>query len=650
MSKNMFEIIERINRQPITQSNNIIFVGANSKAEQIYTNKSCKVIEKNYRYVLDMPQDDDPFSLFEKSLLIQKTLSESSESKIVFVIDSGSIFDGRAKEFTNWLELIDQTFASQNLFNCSCLVIESVSGDANPISELKSLMQQSFGRISNVNLKLLDKWVNEDKIKLINNFSKKDLGEYDGRSFQKELDSGLQKCTTISHLDTKPLLPSWTIDWQKQCYNEVLQAILQQSEEFAKLLYQNLTKNFEKATNDLDLQQFDKNYRKILDELDIQESQIYKSMGNFCQICPEVEQLQHIAGNMRLLEKKQGEIADLMLGVRQLHDPDYQRLNFSNHISNVKNGLQKDWQKAIFEANEAVRISYDSYSMLELNEQFKLDSKNLGVKCYLKKLPPSFQEINKLLASHQEFRSTLKQLDDFCHSNNQFKEAVIKNIEIYSNATPLHSIIYRAIIESVYSHKNISENLAKLYVENVSQVYSQLYVQYNHAITNLEEEYHNCVGKRENLVMGTGGTAGAIATGATIAVISGGLALPFLGLGALGVAGGGAMYYKKTISENTNLLGTIGFDKVEKYYKQLPKDLREQWASINMFPKLTEYLKTQYPTNKIYTPFEEGGANELPTQQHHIENPSSGQFEESKEQNFAHNKLMGEQYQDDHPD
>jgi hypothetical protein len=68
------------------------------------------------------------------------------------------------------------------------------------------------------------------------------------------------------------------------------------------------------------------------------------------------------------------------------------------------------------------------------------------------------------------------------------------------------------------------------------------------------------------------------------------------------------------------------FKSVEQYYKQLPKDLREGWADINMFPKLSEYLKEAYPANKIY----------LHNEEQHNENFVSGSMlaiEESKELN-----------------
>ena len=85
MSKDMFyAAINNIEKEIIDiQSPNVIFIGSNSKAELLYKNVPCKVIEKNYRYVLDtkdeIKQNDDLFSIFEKSLLVQKTLIESQQ-------------------------------------------------------------------------------------------------------------------------------------------------------------------------------------------------------------------------------------------------------------------------------------------------------------------------------------------------------------------------------------------------------------------------------------------------------------------------------------------------------------------------------------------------------------------------------------------
>jgi len=40
--------------------------------------------------------------------------------------------------------------------------------------------------------------------------------------------------------------------------------------------------------------------------------------------------------------------------------------------------------------------------------------------------------------------------------------------------------------------------------------------------------------------------------------------------------------------------------EIEKYYKQLPKDLREEWVNANTFSKLFDHLKMKFPEDKIY--------------------------------------------------
>jgi len=634
MSKDMFyAAINNIEKEIIDiQSPNVIFIGSNSKAELLYKNVPCKVIEKNYRYVLDtkdeIKQNDDLFSIFEKSLLVQKTLIESPESKIVFSIDSGCIFNARAREFTNWLKSIDKSFGSHNLLHSSCLVIESVSKDSDPILELQSLIKDSFGRISDVNLKLLDSWLANEKIKLIQNFSKKDLGEYDSTYFQKELGDVLQKCSSVSYLDSKPFLPSETIDSQRAFYKEISNEIFGNSKNFAAILYESLAECLRKDAGTYDFNQFEKKYHNMLTKLDVQENQIYKSMINLC-LTLDNEPLQKIAEYVKQLEETEGRITNLMFGVLDLHDPDMHRLDFENNINNLRNELKQSWDESITKANEAVRVSCDLHTLFELNEKCKLDSKKIGLEVYLKKRDIiTEKEIAKLLGPHKELRLNLDKLNDFCHSDNYLKQSVIKNIEAYSNLTPLYKVIYQSIIaSSIDKNKDTSNSFVNSYAQHVKNLYSQLYDEYADAITNLEKEYHNCVDYRENLVVGTGLTGGLVTGGVTAGAIAlsgatGGIfaivAIPFL------ASSGGAYWYKKKISENSDY--KCGFKSVEQYYKQLPKDLREAWADINMFPKLSEYLKEAYPANKIY----------LHNEEQHNENFVSGSMlaiEESKELN-----------------
>ena len=100
--------------------------------------------------------------------------------------------------------------------------------------------------------------VNE-KIKLIQNFSKKDLGEYDGTYFQKELGAVLQKCSSVSYLDSKPFLPSETIDSQRAFYKEISNEIFGNSKNFAATLYENLAEAIRKDACTYDFNKFEKN-------------------------------------------------------------------------------------------------------------------------------------------------------------------------------------------------------------------------------------------------------------------------------------------------------------------------------------------------------------------------------------------------------
>lgn len=618
MAKEMFyAAVNNADKRVIdTQFPNVVFIASsNSKVELLYKNFSCKVIEKNYRYVLDtedeIKQDNDFFSIFEKSLFVQKTLRESPESKVVFVIDSGCIFNARAREFTNWLELIDKSFGSQNLFHSSCLVIESVSKDSNPILELQSLIKDSFNRISDINLKLLDNWLANEKITLIEKFSKKDLGKYDGVSFQKELDHILQKCSPISYLDSKPFLPSETVDSQRAFYKEISNEMLENTKDFVTILYKDLTEVLRKDANNCDFNQFEKNYYNILIKLDIQEHLVYKTMLNFCNIL-NIEPLQKITESVKQLEDIENKVTSLMSGVLDLHDLDMHGLDFRNNINNLKIKLKEDWDESITKAGEVIRTYSDLYTLFELNEKCKLDSKKIGLEFYWKKRDTvTKQEVNKLFESNKEFCSSFDKIQYFCHSDNQLKQAIIRSLETYSKLSPLHEIIYQSIIKSSTSQSsNTVEIFVNLYAQHVKNLYAQLYNEYNDVITNLEKEYHDCTWHRENIKVFLGGgiSSGVVTGGVTAGVIAlsggtGGLfaiaALPFLG------SLGGAYMKKKEISENLDYSLKDSFKSVEKYYKQLPKDLREGWASINTFPKLSEYLKKTYPENKIYSYDEE---------------------------------------------
>ncbi|MCC8377126.1 MAG: hypothetical protein LN567_01835 [Rickettsia endosymbiont of Graphium doson] len=58
--------------------------------------------------------------------------------------------------------------------------------------------------------------------------------------------------------------------------------------------------------------------------------------------------------------------------------------------------------------------------------------------------------------------------------------------------------------------------------------------------------------------------------------------------------------YKKELL-NALSIGELGdVTEIEKYYKQLPKKLREEWSDDNFFPKLAKHLKEKFFEDKIF--------------------------------------------------
>ncbi|MFY9590261.1 hypothetical protein [Rickettsia endosymbiont of Halotydeus destructor] len=135
---------------------------------------------------------------------------------------------------------------------------------------------------------------------------------------------------------------------------------------------------------------------------------------------------------------------------------------------------------------------------------------------------------------------------------------------------------------------------------------TELYTKYEPIIKELENAYNNYTESRENI------TAGGIAGGLSSMGVCGGLSLGFGPLGTF-ITLSGILYasqvvaqtYKKDLSQTLPTEGLImknNIKKIEEYYTQLPKDLREKWASAKTFPKLAEYLKIKYFEDKIYNP------------------------------------------------
>ncbi|MFY9589948.1 hypothetical protein [Rickettsia endosymbiont of Halotydeus destructor] len=55
--------------------------------------------------------------------------------------------------------------------------------------------------------------------------------------------------------------------------------------------------------------------------------------------------------------------------------------------------------------------------------------------------------------------------------------------------------------------------------------------------------------------------------------------------------------YKKELLQALSI-GELGdIEEIKKYYKQLPKDLREKWTNDYAFSKLADYLKMEFSKN-----------------------------------------------------
>lgn len=58
--------------------------------------------------------------------------------------------------------------------------------------------------------------------------------------------------------------------------------------------------------------------------------------------------------------------------------------------------------------------------------------------------------------------------------------------------------------------------------------------------------------------------------------------------------------YKKELLNALSIGELVNVTEIEKYYKQLPKKLREDWVDDNIFPKLANHLKEKFFEDKIF--------------------------------------------------
>jgi hypothetical protein len=616
MAKNIFDIVTKI-EQSYVDSNltNIVFIGVDSYAELLYKKTPCEVIQQAHRYMLvpknTIKQDADFYSVFENALLTQKKLKSSPESKLIFVINASDISNARGKEFTNWLKAIDLiSFGSHNILSSSCLVIEQVSTDSNPIIELESFVQDSCGRISETNLRLLGEWLNNRKVLLINNFTKKDLGEYNGEEFRAELDMVLTRCKPISYLDSKPFLPSDTIDWQLGIYKQKSQDISDKCNQFMQILKQSLVTYLDESSQKNNLNGFKKNYYEVLDKLNLKEMKLSEAIIFLTKQINNLK-INNVAKEIISLEEQQAKIIKLMPYLEDLHDQDKSSLEFKILISDTKEQISNIWSKSIIKTDEAEKEYLVLYDLVEQDEKFKGSIKSLGMKLCLKKQEKNViqKQIDDLTEKYKELHKVFNKIELCCkQQNNNLYQVLLYTLEGHSHLTEIHKVIYQAIqFDIKQTNQSSTHNFVYLYADHIRTLYSELYSNHKDAITKLEGEYEKWHKVRESVVvggtLGVGAVVGATIGVAVESIVLGaiiGVPLPLITITTAAVSGGVGYAKRNEISKNFELF-KLGFKEVEFYYKQLPKELREKWAEINTFPKLSQYLKGKYAENKIYS-------------------------------------------------
>lgn len=576
----------------------VVFVGFNSKAEMFHKNIPCEVVAKSYRYILrpkDQIEHSSFYDLLEHSLMVQRTLKEAIESKIVFVVESSSIFNGRGREFTSWLDYIDKSYGSENLLSTSCLVVESVSSDSNPVLELKSIASSSCDRITGQNLKLLNEWLNSEKIALIPRLTKSDLGDYNADPFRKQLDSILSKCETLSRCNSKVFLPADSLDFQEKLYQQHFQALSDKSGKFISELetvFYHFLDQKAKKCNDLD--SFKNSYNKILDVLGVNISLLHEFIIALSRLDITNNTLQNIAKEIEILEQKERSIIELMPEISRWYDPEKQLLTFTNKIYNIKKKLIECWSHDISITEEAIKVYLSIYRLCESNETYKSEMKNLGVEFHLGKFKEGDATINalELIKKHEELDTSLKQVEDFYSRNTKLKEVFIKTIESYSDLTALHKISYQSMLKYVQETTPLNVSFSRLYTKHIKDIYDELYSEYREITTKLE----SAVTRLNVTILATAGSAAAIPilVDYMTYMLTG---FPIFTL----IAMYGGMMANSSGMGFQNLVLKKNLEQVERYYKQLPKDLRETWAEINdVYHWLSNYLKKKYSEDSTH--------------------------------------------------
>jgi hypothetical protein len=125
---------------------------------------------------------------------------------------------------------------------------------------------------------------------------------------------------------------------------------------------------------------------------------------------------------------------------------------------------------------------------------------------------------------------------------------------------------------------------------------------FNHKliIEELNKSYNSYI-KNKEAVIETGTIGITIATVGLVTLCGFGwvAAVPLV-MGSILLVGRSKEEYKKELLQALSV-GELGnITEIEKYYKQLPKDLREKWANDNAFFKLAEHLKIGFSENRAY--------------------------------------------------
>lgn len=121
---------------------------------------------------------------------------------------------------------------------------------------------------------------------------------------------------------------------------------------------------------------------------------------------------------------------------------------------------------------------------------------------------------------------------------------------------------------------------------------------YSPVIEELKKAYKNYIITKDALieVCTFGMNAGTIGL---FSVLGPGMVVLLVAGSVLAIGKAKEVYKKELL--NALSIGELGdVTEIEKYYKQLPKKLREEWSDDNFFPKLANHLKEKFFEDKIF--------------------------------------------------